>query len=251
MAIDQNSTPYEVFTLPEDRHKGEIRSPITQGMILAAIWIAGSVWSIKTAESNFGQDLNALFIFLMIYLWFNVIFSVVEIIGLAFRHRYLRQQWDRIDGGLRGRGAELFGEALKTPVNHRNLFDTKAWCNGFIAWGIMDRDYATQNGFGYIAELGNGAFSFWPNHLMIMFLVGATVSPMITGMVGLAFFYQTIWGTTLYKIGLICFGNNSENSAKGNFLLIWGNLPWLVMSIVGLYAAVHMIMDNSYQVFFG
>jgi hypothetical protein len=51
-------------------------------------------------------------------------------------------------------------------------------------------------------------------------------------------------------IGLLTFGDNEENGCKGNSLLIWGNLPWLIMSLLGLYISVRLVFDNSYQFLF-
>ncbi|MGI9294181.1 MAG: hypothetical protein ACR2PS_09385 [Pseudomonadales bacterium] len=252
MAISETSTPQEIFNMPavEKGEAGAIHSPVNQLSILLTVWLAGSVWSIFYAAEQFGNSPNALYIALMVFLWFNAVFCVLEFACLWFNRRYLREQWDRIDGGLHGRGLELFIAALKSPVNHRNLFTRKEWSKGFIAWGVLDRDYGTQNGFGYISELGNGVLSIIPTHLLLVFLFSPVVSPQITGMIGIAFFYQTIWGTSLYMMGLLTFGDNKENGFKGKLLLIWGNLPWLIMSVIGLYASARLVLDNSYQILF-
>jgi hypothetical protein len=252
MAISETSSPQEIFNtpVPNGVEQVEIRSPVNQLGVLLTIWAVGTVWSVFYGARQFGAQPNWLYVALMVYLWFNFIFCVLEAACLWFNRSYLRSQWDRIDGGLHGRGLELFIAALKSPVNHRNVFTRKEWSKGFIAWGVLDRDYGTQNGFGYLAELGNGILSLFPTHLLIIFLLSPLVSAQVAGMVGIAFFYQTIWGSSLYMIGLLTFGDNEENGFKGNLLLIWGNLPWLIMSLLGLYISVRLVLDNSYQLLF-
>ncbi len=73
----------------------------------------------------------------------------------------------------------------------------------------------------------------------------------ILGIIGVAFFYQTIWGTSVYLLGLWKFADNSENSLIGNAVLYGGNLIWFILPIVGVYTSVRLILDNSFQVFLG
>jgi len=254
MTLNEDSSPDEIFYLAEHQAEREassaMRSPFNQLSVLCLTWAVGATASVVVGASQFGSAPSGLYVALVIFLWFQVIFCVLEIACLWTHRRYLRQQWDRIDGGLKGRGLELLIAALKSPISHRNLFSRNEWSKGFIGWGVLDRDYATQNSFGYVAEVGNGLISVVPTVAVLVCMMFPIVSPIVLGVIGVAFYYQLVWGTGLYMFGLWVFGENSENSFWGNFWLIWGNLPWGLVSLFGLYSSVRLIFDESYQVFF-
>jgi hypothetical protein len=186
----------------------------------------------------------------MVFLWFNLACCVLEIVCLYIGRDYLKQQYARIGGGLEGQGLELLLAAFNAPVTRRNLFSLKDWSRLFIAWGVLDRDYATQNSFGYLGETANGVFSIFPTCVMLVGMMFPVIPATLLGIVGVAYFYQTIWASTVYVFGLWKFADNSENSLAGNAVLYGGNYFWIILPIVGFYTSVKLILDGSFQVYF-
>ena len=147
---------------------------------------------------------------------------------------------------------ELLIAALKSRINRTNLFSRNEWSKALIAWGVLDRNYATQTSFGYVGEVGNGLISVVPSFVVLVCMVFPIVPAPVLGVVGVAYFYQTAWGTSLYMfVELWILADNSENGFAGNLVLIWSNAPWLLASLIGLYASVRLVFDNSFQVFLG
>ncbi len=255
MAINETSSPDEIFYLPENQSEREaasaIRSPFNQLSVLCSIWLAGVVTSILIGSSQFGGTPSGLYIALIIFLWFNIIFCVLEITCVWMHRAYLKRHWERIDGGLKGRGLELMWAALKSPINHRNFFSRNEWSKGFIGWGVLDRPYATQTSFGYVGEVGNGIISVFPTCVVLVCMMVPIMPAPVLGIISVAFCYQLIWATGIYMFGLWTLQDNSENSAWGNFWLIWGNFPWALVPLFGVYSSIRLILDDSYQVFFG
>jgi hypothetical protein len=254
MALREDSPPEEVFYLPEHQAEREasnaMRTPINQAWVLMLAWTAGVVISVLVGERQFDGEPSGWYILLIIFVWFQIIFCTLEITCVWQHRAYLKKHWDRIDGGLEGRGLELLIASLKAPITHKNLFSRNEWSKGFIAWGVLDRDYATQNGYGYVAEVGNGIFSVYPAVFVLACMMFPLAPAKVLGVVSIAYCYQLIWGTACYMFGLWRLGDNSENSFWGNFWLIWGNFPWALVPMFGLYSSWRLIFDESYRIFF-
>ncbi len=127
------------------------------------------------------------------FFWNNVMFCILEIVCLYVGRDYLKQEFTRIDGGLKGQGLEMLIASFNTPVNYRNLFSSRGWSKMFVAWGVLDRDYATQNSYGYVGEAGNGLFSVIPTCVILVSMMFLVMPATVLGIVSVAFFYQTIW----------------------------------------------------------
>ena len=223
---------------------------INQWTVVLAIVTVGTLVSTLLCSALHGEKLNSLYIFMMIFLWFNAVCGVLEIACLYIGRDHLKQEFARVRGGYHGQGLKLLLAAFNEPVNRQNLFSIKDWSKLFVAWGVLDRDYATQNSFGYLGEVGNGVFTIIPTCAVLLGLTFPVFPATVVGIIGVAFWYQTIWGTLVYVLGLWKFADNSENSLMGNIVLIGGNFPWLILPMLGVYTSVRLILDNSFQVFF-
>ncbi len=254
MSTNETSSRDEVFDQFWDEtgtsEESAIRSPVKQWMVLSCIVIGGALLSTYFGSVLHGEKLNILYIILMFFLWNNVVFCAMEIVCLYVGRDYLKQQFAHIDGGLKGKGLEMLIASFNAPVNHSNIFSRRGWSKMFVAWGVLDRDYATQNSYGYLGEAGNGLFSVIPTCVILVSMVFPVMPAIVLGIVSVAFFYQTIWASSVYVLGLWKFADNSENSLAGNAVLYGGNFIWIILPIFGIYTSVRLIFDNSFQVFF-
>jgi len=254
MSTNEASSQNEVFDQSEDEaglgEESVIHSPVKQWMVVSCIVMVGTLLSALVGAVLHGETLNSLYIFLVIFLWFNVVCGVLEIACLYVGRDHLKQQFTRVDGGFKGQGLAMLLAAFNEPINRSNLFSLEDWSKLFVAWGVLDRDYATQNSFGYLGEVGNGVFSVIPTSVVLLGMMFPVMPATVLGIVGVAFFYQTIWGSSVYVLGLWKFADNSENSLIGNVVLYGGNFVWIIPPVIGVYTSVRLIFDNSFQVFF-
>mmetsp|Transcript_34684 Transcript_34684/g.42772 ORF Transcript_34684/g.42772 Transcript_34684/m.42772 type:complete len:87 (+) Transcript_34684:587-847(+) len=78
------------------------------------------------------------------------------------------------------------------------------------------------------------------------------LDPRVMGMLGLASFWQEMYGTIVYFTQYIINRQwrHHENSLLQMVLLVGGsNGTWIVFPAMGIFASYQMIMSNSYSIF--
>mmetsp|Transcript_1425 Transcript_1425/g.1596 ORF Transcript_1425/g.1596 Transcript_1425/m.1596 type:complete len:87 (+) Transcript_1425:183-443(+) len=78
------------------------------------------------------------------------------------------------------------------------------------------------------------------------------LDPRVLGMIGIASFWQELYGTIIYFTQYIVNRQwrNHDNPMLHIVVLVGGsNGTWIVFPALGIYASYHMIMSNSYDIF--
>jgi len=72
----------------------------------------------------------------------------------------------------------------------------------------------------------------------------------ILGILGIAMFWQMLYGTIVYFFQFFNAGRHHGHSPRNIAMFVGGsNGLWFVMPILGLWASVELIMTDSFAVF--
>ena len=115
---------------------------------------------------------------------------------------------------------------------------------------MFDGSYADRRTFGFAIDIGNGMSTLIPSLLLHIGFTYQFLPAQIIGIIALLFFYQVTYGTMLYWVSFIVNKRYKLISFKENMMYIVGtNVPWVIFGLIGIYASIRLILENSYAVF--
>lgn len=119
-----------------------------------------------------------------------------------------------------------------------------------FSYSLYDPSYSNRESFGFFVDVGNGWTTIVPS---LMFLIGMMVELMdarVLGMIGLAKFYQELYGTCIYFLSFILNKRyvNRSMLEVGLFVGLSNGL-WFVFPLIGMWASATLIMTGNYSVF--
>ncbi|SMB29204.1 conserved membrane protein of unknown function [Sterolibacterium denitrificans] len=137
-----------------------------------------------------------------------------------------------------------------SKVAFSNLFSADYWSDVWATYSLFDGSYADKRTLGFNLDVGNGYWTLIPCLLLHLGFTYHFLPPNVIGIIALCFFYQVVYCTSVYWFSFFNVGRQRLNSRNENLVYIWGtNCPWVLFGLVGMYAAVRLILDNSWAVF--
>lgn len=121
-------------------------------------------------------------------------------------------------------------------------------------YSLYDPSYQNHESFGFFIDFGNGLSTIPPSILMNLAMVLDTsstlLSPLFVGCVGLAMYWQVMYGTIVYVLSFM-FNRRYEGKSTLEVSLFVGisNSLWFFFPIVGIYACVCILRDGNMSVF--
>ena len=147
------------------------------------------------------------------------------------------------------------------PLTFEQLFDARIWSKMWSTYALYDPSYQNQESFGFFIDFGNGLSTIPPSVLMnlAMVMVGpkksgvllpSMVSPLFVGCVGLAMYWQVMYGTIIYVLSFM-FNRRYEGKSMLEVCLFVGvsNSLWFFFPILGIYYCVCILRDGTMDVF--
>ena len=120
-------------------------------------------------------------------------------------------------------------------------------------YALYDPSYQNNESFGFFIDFGNGLSTIPPSLLVNIAIVWPDkVSPLWVGCIGLAMYWQVMYGTIIYVLSF-AFNKQYEGKSLLEVCLFVGvsNSLWFIFPMVGIYASVSMLRDGNMQVFQG
>jgi len=140
---------------------------------------------------------------------------------------------------------------LTAPLTLRGLFD-KVWlCKMWSTYALYDPSYQNRESFGFFIDFGNGMSTIPPSLLMNVAIVWPRmVSPLWVGCIGLAVYWQVLYGAIVYVFTFL-FNRRYEGKSLAEVCLFVGvsNSLWMIFPPMGMYACVCMLRDKNMDVF--
>lgn len=216
--------------------------------ILSAIclWLAittgGAIYLLPVDASNpivlsllFFNNLNILIAFCEIIL--GVYINEIQQDYLKFKDKYK---------GREGDGAIAF---LMLPLP--SPFHARSWSRMWSTYSLYDPSYQNHESFGFFIDVGNGLTTIPPcllwNYAMAF---PARVPSVWVGCIGIASYWQIMYGTILYFASFF-FNKRYEGKSWGEVAAFVGisNSIWFIFPIMGLYASFVILHDGNLSLF--
>jgi len=152
---------------------------------------------------------------------------------------------------------------LTMPIPLSQLFSGKyTWSKMWSTYSLYDPSYQNHESFGFFIDFGNGLSTIPPSILMNLAMVIDTstyidnswsstlLSPLFVGCVGLAMYWQVMYGTIIYVLSFM-FNRRYEGKSTLEVSLFVGisNSLWFFFPIAGIYSCVCILRDGNTSVF--
>lgn len=214
------------------------------GLVLAAIFGA-SVWNHHRVLGDF----STVYLLVMFFLSLNMIICLWEMCLFA-RSDLIAQKCE----GYRKRFPDDKNrpvlDFLSSKVTFANVLSPSYWCDVWATYALFDGSYADKRTLGFNLDVGNGFWTLVPCLILHLGFTYHFLPANVIGIVALCFFYQVTYCTAVYWFAFVNVGRHRLISLNENIIYIIGtNCPWFLFGLVGLYAAVRLILDNSWAIF--
>ena len=178
----------------------------------------------------------------------NILISICELI-LGFRIMLIKEDYKKLKEKHTGREKDAALAFLWMPLP--NVFHTASWSKMWSTYSLYDPSYQNHESFGFFIDFGNG-MSTIPPCLLWNYAIAYpdNVSPLLVGCVGIASYWQVMYGTMVYLLSY-CFNRRYVGRSIIEVLSFVGftNSLWFFFPIVGIYASVCMLRDGNCSVF--
>jgi len=197
------------------------------------------------------EQVSLLQICLSLFLCINLLICIWEII-LFF---YIETIRDNYQGKLKKLEPGDIGKIfLFQQVSLSEVIKPRYWTQVWVTYSLMDEGYSNTKSFGWAIDIGNGFSTLVPT---VVFLLGMTlqqslISPKWLGIVGLQSFYQEFYGTVVYFTQYVVnkrWEKHQSTVIQIILLVIVPNIIWIVFPVIGIYASIQLILQESFDVF--
>lgn len=142
-------------------------------------------------------------------------------------------------------------EYLTMPLTIQQCFDGRIWSKMWSTYALYDPSYQNHESFGFFIDFGNGLSTIPPSLLMNVAMVFPNrVSPLLVGCVGIAMYWQVLYGTIIYILSFV-FNRRYEGKTLTEMCLFVGlsNGIWIVFPAIGIGACVNILRDGNLDIF--
>ena len=118
-------------------------------------------------------------------------------------------------------------------------------------YALYDPSYQNHESFGFFIDFGNGLSTIPPSLLVNIAMVKPEwTSSLFVGCVGLAMYWQVLYGTLIYILSFV-FNRRYEGKSLTEVVLFVGlsNGIWIVFPLIGIWACVVILRDGNLDVF--
>ncbi|KAL7542341.1 hypothetical protein ACHAXR_011702 [Thalassiosira sp. AJA248-18] len=180
----------------------------------------------------------------------NIFIAICEII-LGLNIEYIQRDYQKLRAKYKGNEWGACIAYLTMPLTIRQLFDAKVWAKMWSTYALYDPSYQNQESFGFFIDFGNGLSTIPPSVLVnIATVYPNAVSPLWVGCIGLAMYWQVMYGTIIYVLSFV-FNRRYEGKTLLEVCLFVGvsNSLWFFFPMAGIYSCVCMLKDGNMEVF--
>lgn len=176
----------------------------------------------------------------------NIFIALCEI-ALGMNIMHIKSEYLRLREQYKGKEWDACLAFLTTPLTFQELFSGKAWSLMWSTYSLYDPSYQNYESFGFFIDFGNGMSTIPPCLLMNYALISPqSISPLFVGCVGIAMYWQVMYGTIIYVLSFM-FNRRYEGKSTLEVALFVGisNSLWFFFPIFGIHLCVLLLRDGS------
>jgi hypothetical protein len=178
---------------------------------------------------------------LMINLWELVLHKEADVV---------RSEYEATREPYRGREAERATEYFTSSVPFAKLLSPRTWTGVWSSYALFDRGYADRRSFGWNIDVGNAWSTIVPSTIFAWGMTYELMSARLLGALGVAVFWQMLYGTLVYFFQFFNNKNHVGHSVASIFAVVVStNVIWAVFPIWALSLCIELIETNSYAIF--
>ncbi|WP_419553221.1 hypothetical protein [Candidatus Poriferisodalis sp.] len=122
----------------------------------------------------------------------------------------------------------------------------------WATYSTYDGSFADRRSYGFNVDVGNGFVTAVPSLILYAALATEFLPPMAAGIVGIMLFWQWTYATSAYLMSFfVAKRHRSIRRSELAALILGINAPWVLCPLVGLYASIRLVVDDSYSVLGG
>lgn len=141
---------------------------------------------------------------------------------------------------------------LMTKVPLRSAFSPDTWADVWAAYSVYDGSYADRRSYGFNVDVGNGVITAIPTLILYAAFTTEFLSPLATGILGIMFFWQWTYATSIYLASFFIAKRHRDISRGELYGMILGfNAPWILCPLLGLYVSIRLVVEGNYGVLGG
>lgn len=192
---------------------------------------------------------NLLYVLVIFFLSLNLFVNFLEFV-LFFKKDYIRDTSDKLYNEPQADKSTPIMSFLNSKLTLSRLFSASHWADAWVGYSMFDRSYSNHKSFGFAADIGNGFSTVIPSIILHIGFTYHFLDANVLGMIMLAVMWQMAYGTFVYWFSFIVNGRQKLLTTQQNFVFILGNnVPWVIFTFIGIYAAIQLILDNNFSVF--
>ena len=191
------------------------------------------------------------YVVLALFLSTNLVICYWEIC-LFFRRDYIETRTEHWRERRQETGRSPAFEFLTSRVPLKAAFSPTVWADVWATYSTYDGSYADRRTYGFNVDVANGFVTAVPSLILYGAFATEFLPPVAAGIVGIMLCWQWVYATSAYLMSFFIVRRH-RLLGKGELagMILGFNAPWIVCPLVGLYASVRLVVDNSYAVLGG
>ena len=196
-------------------------------------------------------DIGIMFLVLAFFLSTNLVICYWEIC-LFFKRDYIESRNTYWRERRQQTGRSPAAEFLTSKVPLKAALSPTVWADVWATYSVSDGSFADRRTYGFNVDVANGFVTAIPTVILYAALATEFLSPVTTGIVGIMMFWQWTYATSAYWMSFFVAKRHRDIPRGEFYVLILGtNAPWVLCPLVGLYASIRLVLDDSYRVLGG
>ncbi|MDE0700054.1 MAG: hypothetical protein OXH61_04930 [Acidimicrobiaceae bacterium] len=196
-------------------------------------------------------DVGIMYLVLALFLSTNLVICYWEIC-LFFRRDYIETRTDYWRERQQETGRSPAVEFLKSKVPLKAALSPTVWADVWATYSVYDGSFADRRTYGFNVDVGNGFVTVVPSVILYATITTEFLPPIAAGVLGIMMFWQWTYATSAYWMSFFVAKRHRRITRSELYILIWGtNAPWVLCPLLGFYASIRLVVDDSYRVLGG
>ena len=162
----------------------------------------------------------------------------------------IQREYAETRGPYQGREAVRAAEYFTSSLPFSKLLSPRSWTGVWSSYALYDRGYADTRSFGWNIDVGNAWSTVIPAGVFAWGMTYELLSARMLGALGIAVFWQMLYGTLVYFFQFFNNKNHVGLSTASIVSVVFAtNGVYFVFPLWALWLCVQLIETNSYAIF--